>query len=339
MAKITTKEITEKKTWEKALSQFSEANFLQSWEWGEFHQRIGKEVIKTGFFENGKQVGAMLSVVEKARRGTYLTVPGGPIINWSHPTIVRIFYQEIKRIGKEHGCSFVRVRPQLESTDFSKKLFKKLGFKTSPMHLHAELTNQLDISKTEEELLAHMRKATRYEIKKAQKLGVRVEESMNSKAIQKFYNLQLETARRQKFIPFSYVFLKEQFDVFAKEGKAILYSSFMDRKLLAQAFIIFYGNEAVYHYGASTEDGRKFPGAYLIQWHAILEAKKRGIKTYNFWGVANDPGHRFASLSLFKRGFGGEDFAYLHAHDLVLKPLPYTLNFLIETIRKKIRRV
>ena len=45
------------------------------------------------------------------------------------------------------------------------------------------------------------------------------------------------------------------------------------KKLLAQAFIILYGNEAVYHYGASTDEGRNHPGAYLIQWEAVKEAK------------------------------------------------------------------
>jgi len=47
----------------------------------------------------------------------------------------------------------------------------------------------------------------------------------------------------------------------------------------------FLRSEAAYHYGASTEEGRKYPGAYLIQWEAIKEAKKKEHKRYNFWGV------------------------------------------------------
>jgi lipid II:glycine glycyltransferase (peptidoglycan interpeptide bridge formation enzyme) len=110
---------------------------------------------------------------------------------------------------------------------------------------------------------------------------------------------------------------------------------------LAQAFVIFYGKEAVYHYGASTDEGRHYPGAYLIQWEAIKEAKKRGMTRYNFWGVApeNNANHRFSGLSLFKRGFGGEDFEYLHAQDLIINYPRYLVNYLVEFLRKKFRNV
>ena len=63
------------------------------------------------------------------------------------------------------------------------------------MHLHAELSNLLDITKTEEELLANMRKATRYEIKQAQKLGIRITTSQDSADIGEFYDLQIERRR------------------------------------------------------------------------------------------------------------------------------------------------
>lgn len=336
---IVTKEIKDTKTWDAFLQTHSEANFLQSWSWGVFHESLEHLIQRTAFYEGQKLLGVMLTVVEKAKRATYLTVPGGPIIDWNNKELVTSFKEAIITIAKNNSCAFVRVRPQLESNDFSKNIFKKLGFRTSPMHLHAELTNQLDIKKTEEDLLVHMRKATRYEIKKAQKLGVRVEESQDSVGIKKFYELQLDTAKRQGFVPFSFPFLEKQFKIFAEKNQAVLYSAYFEKQLLAQAFIIFYGSEAVYHYGASSIEGRNYPGAYLIQWNAILEAKKREMCIYNFWGVAKEEGHRFANLSMFKRGFGGEDFEYLHAQDLIINYPKYMLNYAVETIRKKTRHV
>lgn len=335
----TTKTITNQAEWSNFLKKHQEANFLQSWQWGEFHKKLGHVISRIGFYENNKLAGVMLSIVERAKRGTYLTVPAGPIIDWENQALISIFKKTVRQLAKENNCAFVRVRPQLESNDFSKKLFNKLGFRKSPMHLHAELTNQLDITKSEEELLANMRKATRYEIKKAIKLVVKIKTSTNPEDIENFYDLQLETAQRHGFIPFSLKFLKMQFEVFAKSGNAILYSAYFEKKLLAQAFIIFYENEAVYHYGASTQDGREYPGAYLIQWEAILEAKKRGITRYNFWGVANAPKHRFANLSMFKRGFGGIDYEYLHAQDLIINPLKYSTSYIIEVLRKYSRHV
>lgn len=330
-----------KKDWEDFVLGKNEANFLQSWSWGEFHKALEKTINRTGFYENNKLVGVMLSIVEPARRGKYLTVPGGPIVNWQDKDLVNAFINKTKQLAKENDCVFIRVRPQLKKDDFSINLFKNLGFINAPMHLHAELTSQLDITKPEEELLQQMRKTTRYEIKNAMKKNVKIITSDDPSEIKKFYELQIETSKRKKFVPFSYNFLHEQFKVFAENGNALLYKAELEKKLLAQAFVIFYGKEAVYHYGASTEEGRRHPGAYLIQWEAIKEAKKRGMTRYNFWGISpvDKPDHRFSGLSLFKRGFGGKDFEYLHAQDLIINKPRYLINYAIESIRKKIRNV
>jgi len=339
MAKITIREILDKELWENFLAGHPEANFLHSWYWGEFQKQIGREAIRVGFYSNGKLLGIMLSIVEPAKRARHLIMPGGPILDWNNKELTTSFGKEIRNLGKIHNCVFARVRPQLENNDFSQNIFRKVGFSKAPMYLHAELTSQLDIKKREEDLLANMRKATRYEIKKALSLGIQIETN-GEKNIKDFYKLQTETAKRQGFVPFSKKFLETQFDVFIKNNKAIFYTAKYKRKILAQAFIIFYGAEAVYHYGASTEFGRKYPGSYLIQWEAIREAKKRGQGRYNLWGVSpeNSSDHRFKGLSLFKRGFGGHDVQYLQAQDLVISTPRYLANYLFETVRRRLRR-
>jgi len=347
------KEITDKNAWEGFLASHPEASFLQSWYWGDFYLALenpssraelatGRSKIqRTGFYRNLELVGVMLSIVEEAKRARYLTVPGGPIIDWKNKELVEAFVNEIKRIAEEKKCAFVRVRPQLESGNPAKKLFSSRGFRNAPIHLHAELTSQLDITKSEEEISAGMRKTTRYEIKGAVSMGIKISATTDPQSIKKFYDIQLLTAERQGFTPFTYKFIYEQFKIFSEADKALLYSAELENKLLAQAVIIFYGREAVYHYGASTDDGRKYPGAYLIQWEAIKEARRRGMERYNFWGVSptENKNHRFYGISIFKRGFGGKDFEYLHAQDLVIDYPRYVLNLVIENIRKRMRNV
>ena len=70
------------------------------------------------------------------------------------------------------------------------------------MHLHAQLTSQIDITKSEEELIANMRKNTRHEIRKAEKEKINVTTSADPKDMRKFYNLQVETSLRQKICAF-----------------------------------------------------------------------------------------------------------------------------------------
>lgn len=341
MAQITVEEINNKNIWEKFLESHNEANFLQSWNFGKFHQNLGKTISRVGFYQGKKLVGVMLSIVEKAKRATYLTVPGGPIIDWNKQNLIDLFRKTIEEIAKREGCSFIRVRAQILENLENSKLLEKLGFRIAPMHLHAEVTRQLDLTKSEEELLAEMRKTTRYEIRQALKLGIKIETSKNCEDIEEFYELQKDTAKRQGFVEFDKKFLKAQFAAYTADNQVLLYTAYLGKVKLAQAFVIFYNQEADYHYGASTLDGRIYPGAYLIQWEAIKEAKKRGMKRYNLWGVAplEDTNHRFWGVSVFKRGFGGEDLEYLHARDLVMSPLTYKVNWLIESARKRIRRV
>ncbi len=338
---ITSREIDNKSEWESFIQAHPEANFLQSWAWGEFLQKIGHKVVRTGFYKQDQLVGVVLFIVEDARRGRYGVVPGGPIIDWLDEELVKAVFSTIRQLGWQSKCVFIRVRPQILSDSKEVSYFKNFGFKSAPMHLHAELTWQLDLTKSEDELLSGMRKNTRYEVRQAKKKGIVVKRSQDPASIDRFYDIQLETAQRHGFVPFSKAYLKEQFKVFASTDNVVLFEAFSDDKLLSQAYIIFYGQEAAYHFGTSTDTNRNLPGAYALQWEAIREAKKRGMKRYNFWGVTevHQTKHRFYGVSVFKRGFGGEEVRYLHAQDLVIKKGRYLINSLVEHVRKRIRHV
>ena len=103
MANIKVEEITQKKSWEKFVLSYKSANFLQSFNWGTFHQNLGKVIRRIGFYEDKKIVGVMLCIVEKAKRATYLTVPGGPLINWENRELVQLFKKTIEEIAKKDG--------------------------------------------------------------------------------------------------------------------------------------------------------------------------------------------------------------------------------------------
>src|SRR5690606_23846818 len=132
-----------------------------------------------------------------------------------------------------------------------------------------DLTWQLNLQPHESELLAQMRKSTRYEINKAKKLGVRVIESTDPADIKAFHAHQLNLAKLHNFVPFSYNFLYQQFSVFAASKQAALYHAYHQVTFLASAFVIFFGPEAVYHYAVSSPDNRRFPCSHAALWHAI----------------------------------------------------------------------
>lgn len=335
------RDITDKQQWDDFVSSHEEANFLHAWQWGEFHLSRGKKVLRRGAFSGDELVGVYEGALETARRGKHIAVAGGPIIDWDNVELAESLVKDMRQQAKALGAAFVRVRPQLELSDESLKLFSKLGFKKAPYYLSVEHAGVLDLTKSEEEILKGMRQRLRRALRKAEKNNITVDVSQNPEDIAEFYQIQLQTARRHDFTHFSEDFLKKQFAAFAKTGNAKLYTARHEGQVLAQNFMIFYGNEASYHYGVSTELGTKLSGAPLLHMQAMRDARELGIKRYNFWGIVDEDAtnHRFYGVSVFKRGFGVDELKYIPAHDLVINPLVYSLNWLVETIRRKARKV
>ena len=327
--------------WNRFVQSHAEANFLQSWQWGEFHLSRGKQVIRRGIYEDAKLVGVYEGVVETAKRGTYMAIAGGPIVDWSKKTLLKKLRDDMKQQAATNGCVFVRVRPQLEKTAQSMKLFAELGFKKAPIYLSVEHAGVLDLTKSEEEIIAGTRERLRRALRKAEKNDIQIETSIDPESIREFYQIQMQTARRHDFVSFSEDFLVKQFAAFAATGSAVLYTARYQGDILAQNFIIFYGNEASYHYGASTELGTQLSGAPLLHMQAMRDARERGIGRYNFWGIVdeNDTKHRYYGVSVFKRGFGVSDLKYTPAHDLIINPSKYLLTWSVETLRRLRRHV
>ena len=340
--KIELKTAENREIWDQFVTSHPEANFLQSWDFYEFHHRRGNEIVRRIAVDaQGKIVAAYAGVVEAARRGRHLAIAGGPILDWGRQDIVDAIFQDMRAQGKKHNCAFVRVRPQLEKSAASLQLMRQLGLKPAPMYLSVEFAGILDLTKSEDELLANMRQRLRRALRKAEKNGITIETSTDPQDIHEFYQIQMQTARRHGFVEFSENFLLKQFTALAEHGEAVLYIAKYNGEILAENFMIFYGNEASYHYGVSSELGTQLSGAPMLHLEAMRDARARGIKRYNFWGIVeeNETKHRFYGVSCFKRGFGVTELKYLPAHDLILQPTRYALTKIIETIRKKVRHV
>lgn len=335
-------EAESQKKWDRFVAGRAEANFLQAWDFYEFHASRGRKIVRRLVLDDDdKVIGAWAGVVEEARRGRHLAVAGGPLIDFDNQKLARKVIEDMAKMGRKRGCVFVRVRPQIEQSSEHEELFRQLGLRAAPMYLSVEHAGVLDLTKSEEEILAGMRQRLRRALRKAEKNQITVETSTDPKDIDEFYKIQLETARRHDFVSFSQDFLQKQFAAFAQNDEAILYTARYEGKILAQNFMIFYGNEASYHYGVSTELGTKLSGAPLLHMEAMREARRRGIKRYNFWGIVPEGAtwHRFYGVSTFKRGFGVQELKYLPAQDLVLSWPRYLLNWVVETVRRRVRKV
>ena len=311
--------------------KLEERNFLQSKVWAKTNRLIGHKVVTEG---------DIVMIVKNAKRARYLEVPGGPVINWQDQDAVQKAKKTLIDTGKKHRCAFIRIRPQLLDSKLSRQILASISATPSPMHLAAEHTVVIDLTQSQEDLLANMRRQTRYEVRRSGKLGIKVEKSNDKDIFEEFHQVQSATAERQHFVPPDIKTLLAEREAFGDNAQ-IYVAKTPDGQPIAYGLILIDGDEAAYYEAASTSLNRKLPGAYALQWQVMRDLKKQGIKRYNLWGIApaNQPHHRYAGVTTFKTGFGGKVVTYVPAHDLVLSSPKYALDYLIETVRKKRRHL
>ncbi len=342
MAKFVSTIINDKNVWERFVLLNKPQSFLQSWNWGETQIYCGAKVLRLGIFKGHKLVGVAQIIEQVAKRGKHMLIPGGPLIDWDNSELVSFFLDDIKRLARKSGVWFVRLRAELPGSSENRAKFRRLGFVKAPMHLHAENTWLLDINPQggEDQLLADMRKTTRYLVKKSLTYGFELVKTNDVKKSQVLFELQKDTLKRHKFVGFSKNIFEGQLATFGKDNEAELYIGSYNGKFQNAAIIIYYGDTAYYHHSASSDTSKNIPIAYYLQWRVIQEARKRGLAHYNFWGVApsDNPRHRFYGVTLFKKGFGGRQVDFLPAQDLPISPL-YFLTYIFEMSRKVLRRL
>ena len=359
------KEIQNKQIWEDFLEQCKQKTFLQSWIWGEFQNKLGRKIWRFGVFNNNKLAGIALIIKIVAKRGTFLLCPHGPLLRngnpksearWTrsglsegiHPKqiqnskfqILNTLLKELKKISRKEKVSFIRISPIWERNLENENIFQKLGFRNAPIHIHPEASWVLDINNSEHELLINMRKTTRYLIGRGLKnKDIGIFQSRNILDIEKFSELHEQTAKRLNFTPFALNYLKNEFSCFNNNNQIILFIGKYKGEIAAMSFVIYWSGIGFYHHAVLSLKYRKIPLAYLLQWEAIKQAKKRNCVLYDFWGYV-DPksNHPWAGPTLFKMGFGGRKVEYIKTQDFILSH-KYWFNFLIEKIRKIKRRL
>jgi len=307
--------------------------FLQTSKFGEFREKLEEKNFRYGIFENENLIGIAQFQKICARRGTFLHISHGPLIlpsfvkggaGGGFPALL-FFLEEIEKIGHHEGCDFIRVSPLLPQE--TESLFQKAGFRPAPLHINPNRTWILDLTPPLEEILTQMRKSTRYEIRRIQKCGIEVSKGNSEKDLDIFWNLHQKTIARQGFQPFPRESTKIELEVFGSDCQ--IFSAKIGNDFLSSSIILFDAHAAYYHQGASVYS--KAPVAHATIWAAIQEAKDRGCKFFNFWGVSpeDNPKHPWTGLSRFKRGFGGVEQVFLPAQDFPLTR-KYWLNWLVE---------
>ncbi len=347
--------VTDSKKWDQFVASQPHSQFLQSWSWGEFQKAFGRRVWRVGMFEErhperseGSRslnreilrrsasqddmfIGAAQIIEHNLGLGMgYLYCPKGPIGKFPIEDLLNFIKTKIAN----YGTLFLRVEPSI-----SQYLISNIQFLRVPS-IQPSHTLILDLSKSEEELLNAMHPKTRYNLHLAERKGLKF--GMMDDGFEKFWQLMLETAGRDKIKLHPKKYYQTMGRVLSKEQAAIKYLIFNIQYLdilLAGGIFIGFGDTFTYVHGASANQQRELMAPYLLHWQAIKFAKNHGYSYYDFGGVnpedKNDFDYRsrWEGITRFKKGFGGEVLSFPGAYEVVLNRKGYRMYQLAKKIK------
>ena len=93
--------------------------------------------------------------------------------------------------------------------------------------------------------------------------------------------------------------------------------------------------------GAQSDQGRKLHATGILTIQLILDAKAKGLKTFDFWGIAPEDAptdHPWVGFTSFKKTFAGYERDYAGTYDIILKPAKYKLYQSTRKLNRLIRR-
>jgi peptidoglycan pentaglycine glycine transferase (the first glycine) len=295
--------------------------FLQSWEWGEFQRVVGEQVERYILKEASDPVAVAL-VLKRSfpLLGSYWYLPKGPVAS---KTLSR---ELLTSLLDDPAVFSFRIEP--------KDSYGGLSQKT--IDLQPAQTNILDLHQSEEDLLSGMHQKTRYNIRLADRKGVRI--LTEEQVLDDVWSLFEETGTRGGFRLHTKTYFEKMLRVLSTEAcRAFLATAWFNDQPIASTIMLDFGETRTYLHGASDRKHGKLMAPYLLHWELIQSAKKAGFKWYDWWGVAPEDAtqHPWEGISRFKRGFGGDDVKSPGTLDVVLKPGRYTFYSLIRAIRRK----
>lgn len=232
-----------------------------------------------------------------------------------------VFFSPEERDDFNHGMKIVSFADRIK-------------IKKSKVDIQPPDSTLVDLSVSEDEILARMHQKWRYNIRLSERKGVNVHKysgkSLNlSEKIDKFYELTKETNARDGNSSHAKSYYLDLIKSSAEEiaaGKDVpeinLYIAEHEGDEIAAIMTLFSHDEAIYLYGASSNNKRNLMPNHLLQWTAIKDAKAYGSRYYDMYGMppeGKDENHPMHGLYMFKSNFGGLNIHRPGSWDFPLK--------------------
>jgi len=298
--------------WDAQVTATPGGSFLQSWGWGELQRELGNT-----FWRLREDDGVALVIKRSIRFGkNWLYSPRGPIV--ATPATFDKLIEQMQELAKAEESLFIRTEPATKL----EQPWRRAKKDTQPAR-----TLVLDLTKTQDELLAAMHQKSRYNIRLAERKGISVRFSKDVADIELFLKLAEEVASRAPFAYHTSDYYHTFMRVLDTHGAELAIAEY-EGKVLAVHVLMTFGDTTTYVHGASSIEQRSLMAPHLLQWESIKRAQAGDTTKYDFYGIAPaDAGadHPWTGITRFKLGFSGKQVTYPGSYDLVRNRLWYWL--------------
>lgn len=315
--------------WDGALQHAPTADLLQSWRWGEFKRQTGGWTpLRVLALRDGVPAAGMQVLGRSVLGARFLYAPRGPW--WTSADGIPPLVRWLRRHEGWHA-PLLRCDPPV--TDAAELV--KCGFRAAPRQVQPRATIVVDLTLDDAQILGRFDGQVRYNARLAERKGVEVVEG-GGEHIEEFWRLLTATAERKRFIERPLAYYRALTELFGADARVLL--ARYQGAIIAGAVVATSGRTAYYLYGASGGD-RSVKPAELLQYRAMLWAKRHGATAYDMWGIPAHPAqdNPLYGVFRFKSGFGGRQVVYPGALDVTLWPMPARLPGAVEALAIKMR--
>lgn len=314
--------------WDRFVAGHPDGGFLQSAAWARCRTLSGFQVLAVILRDDADNSivggGVLYRRDFDKGRGSFYYLQEGPLLP-DHPDEARAVFDAIRaRIGRDQRAGAPpasHLRVELRRPDWPGAISRGPGFEASrlrdPYH-DPRHSLCVDLGPDEAGRLAAMRPKGRYNIGVARRHGVTVVRDDSQAAIDEFVEIQTLNDERHDLSPRNGDYYRAILAAFG--DRAGLHFAELAGRRLATALVIRFGERATYFFGGSRPEQRQAMAPYLLHHEVMNAVRQAGCRCYDFWGIApaDQPDHRWAGISAFKRKFGGVEVSHVAAHDMIL---------------------
>ncbi len=314
--------------WNAALASIPNAHVLQTWEWGKSKAKYGWAPTRLLFLEDGTPRAAAQVLRRPLPRTPFgvLYVPKGPALDYQDTPLLSSVLDRLEEYARRNRSIFIKVDPDIVAGSPGAGCLVPRGWRSSREQIQYKNTVMLDLTRSEEGLLAAMKPKWRYNIRLAERRGVQVELG-TERDLALFYEMYADTSARDGFLIRRFPYYRDVWGTMLRGQLAQIFLARLDGETIAGLILFVFANRAWYFYGASRSTDRELMPNHLLQWEAIRWARAHGCCEYDFWGAPDrlEESEPMYGVYKFKMGFGGKFLGRIPAHDFVVNPLLYWL--------------